>query len=82
MRDHINSNGIRVETVKITKAKVFDRDLQIIDHAFRVANASPNLSQLLQKLEHCTGENVKALHDHLKQTKLKIKGFGIDYNSH
>ena len=35
----------------------------------------------MQKLEHCSGENAYILRDHLKQSKLKIKGFGIDPNS-
>ena len=40
-----------------------------------------NMSRFLQKLEHCSGENVEMSHNHLKQSKLKIKGFGIDPNS-
>ena len=40
-----------------------------------------NMSRFLQKLEQCSGENAKKIHNHLKQTKLKIKGFGIDPNS-
>ncbi len=63
------------------KAKALDRDLQIPDSAFRVTNASPNLYQILQKLEHCASENAEALHDHLKQLKRIIKRFGIDPNS-
>jgi hypothetical protein len=37
--------------------------------------------RFLQKLEHCSGENAEKLHNHSKQFKLKIKGFGIDPNS-
>jgi hypothetical protein len=55
--------------------------LQIPDPAFRVANAPPNLSRILQKLKHCTGEDAEALHDTLKQSKLQVKGFRIDPNS-
>ena len=40
-----------------------------------------NTSRFLQKLEHCSFENAEKLHNHLKQSKLKIKGFGIDPNS-
>ena len=40
-----------------------------------------NLSQFLQSFELCTGENAEILHDHLKQSKLKVKGFGVDPNS-
>ena len=39
------------------------------------------MSRFLQKLEHCTGENAEVLHDHLKQSRLKLKGFGIDPKS-
>ncbi len=35
----------------------------------------------LQKIKYCTGENAEDLHDNLKQSKLKVKGFGIDPNS-
>ena len=40
-----------------------------------------NLSNFLQKLTPCTGEDAEELHDSLKQSKLKVKGFGIDPNS-
>jgi hypothetical protein len=40
-----------------------------------------NMSRFLQKLEHCSGGNAVKLHNPLKQSKLKIKGFGIDSNS-
>ncbi len=33
-----------------------------------------------QKLTPCTGEDAEELHDNLKQSKLKYKGFGIDPN--
>ena len=32
-------------------------------------------------MELCSGENVEVLHDHLKQSKLKIRGFRVDPNS-
>jgi hypothetical protein len=40
-----------------------------------------NMSRFLQKLEHCSVENAEKLHNRLKQSNLKIKGFGIDPNS-
>ncbi len=40
-----------------------------------------SLSRFLQKFELCTGENPEILHDHLKQSKLNVKGFGVDPNS-
>ena len=57
---------------------------KVSDEALRLPNSSnhpsatPNLSRFLHKLELCSGENVEVLHDHLKQSKLKVKGFGID----
>jgi hypothetical protein len=69
------------KTFRLLRAKVFDRDLHIPDLAFRIANALPNLSHLLQKLTSCTGEDAEELHDTLKQSKLKVKGFGIDLYS-
>ncbi len=81
MRDHLDNNGVWAKTVRLLRAKVFDRDLQIPDHAFRITSSSPNLSHFLQKLTHCTGEDAEELHDTLKQSKLKVKGFGIDPHS-
>ena len=40
-----------------------------------------NMSRFLQKPEHCSGENDDILHNHVKYSKLKIKGFGIYPNS-
>ncbi len=48
MRDHLDNNGVWAETTKLLRSKVFDRDLQISDTAFRVVNAQPNLSHFLQ----------------------------------
>jgi hypothetical protein len=38
------------------------------------------MSRFLKKLELCSGENAEVFHDHLKQSKLKVKGFGVDPN--
>jgi hypothetical protein len=81
MRDYKESNGIWAKSVKIMQTKCFARDLQIPSPSLRQAIMSSNMSRLLQKLEHCTGENAKVLHEHLKQSKLKIKGLGIGPNS-
>ncbi len=81
MKDHIDNNGIWADTVKIMRAKAFNKDLRILDPAIRDNNLYTNMSRFVQKLEHCTGENAEVLRDHLKQTKFKIKGFGIDPNS-
>jgi hypothetical protein len=81
LRDHIDIDGIWEETIKIMKAGVLDTDLHILDIAIRYTNASPNLSQLLHKLEHCIGENAEVLNDHSKWSKLKVKRFRMDPNS-
>jgi hypothetical protein len=59
---------------------MFDRDLQIKE-PMSTTGPLARMSRLLQKLEHCSGENAEKLHNHLKHSKLKIKGFGIDPNS-
>ncbi len=66
MRDHLDNNSMWAKTVIIFKAKFFDRDLQIPDLAFRIANVSPNFSNFFPKLTHCTGEDAEELHDTLK----------------
>ncbi len=81
MRDHLDKNVGCRWTVRLLRANIFDRDLQIPDPAFRVANALPILSPFLQKLTPCTCEDAEELHDTLKQSKLIVKGFGIDPNS-
>jgi len=40
-----------------------------------------NMSRFWQKLEHCNGEDSTKLHNHLKQSRLKIQGFGINPDS-
>ena len=80
MRDHGDSNNFWAEFIKILGSKIFDRDFQIKGP---VSTAGPlaDTSRFLQKLEHCSGENAKTLHNHLKQSKLKIKVFGINPHS-
>ncbi len=60
MRSHLYGNGVWAETARLSRAKVFDRDLQITDPAFRVVNAEPNLSHFLQKLTSCTRKTPKS----------------------
>ncbi len=69
MRDHLDNNGVWLETTKLLRSKDFDRDLQIPDPVFRVVNAQPNLSHFFQKLTPCTGEVVEELYDVVKQSK-------------
>jgi uncharacterized protein YajQ (UPF0234 family) len=80
MRDYSDSNKAWTELVNILRSKIFDRDLQIKGP---MSTTSPlaNIFPFMQKLEHCSGENAEKLNNHLKQSKLKIKGFGINYNS-
>ena len=40
-----------------------------------------NVSRFLQKMEHCNGEDSVKLNNHLKQSRLKIQGFGINPDS-
>jgi hypothetical protein len=80
MRDFSDSNKIWIESAKLLRSKVFDRDLLIKES---VVNTGPmaNMARFLQKLEYCSGDNAEVLHNHLKQSKLKVQGFGIDPNS-
>jgi len=39
------------------------------------------MPRFLRKLEHCSGEKAEVLKNHLKQSKLKIKGFVVEPNS-
>ncbi len=80
MRDHDDSNGIWAETIRIMRSKILDEAFQLPDVSGR-SGATANMSRFLQKLELCNGENLEILHDHLKQSKLKVKGFGVDPNS-
>ena len=78
-RDFCVSNIIWTELVKILRSKIFNRDLQI-KGPISIPGSLASMSRFLQKLEHCSGENVKILHNCLKQYKMKLKGFGIDYD--
>jgi hypothetical protein len=60
---------------------MFDRDLQIKGPISTTTCPLANMSRFLQKLEYCSGENAYKLHNHLKQSKLKIKGVAFDPNS-
>ena len=62
------------------RSKIFVRDLQI-KGTVSITCPLADMSWFLQKLEHCSGENAQILHNHLKQYKLRIKGFGIDLDS-
>ena len=66
--------------IKILRYKISDHDLQIKGPMCTTGSLA-NMSRFLHKLEHCSGENVEKLHNHLNQYKLKIKGFGINPTS-
>jgi hypothetical protein len=79
IRDHDDSNHIWAETIRIMRSRVSDEPLQL-PNSYGYKNTTSNLSRFLHKLELCSGENAKVLHDHLKQSKYKVKGFGVDPN--
>ena len=76
MRDHDDSNGIWAETTRIMKERVSDEALQLPDSTSH-SSRTTNLSRFLEKLELCTSENAEILHDHLKQSKLKLNDFEV-----
>jgi hypothetical protein len=80
MRDHDDNNGIRAEAVRIMRSKILDEALQLPNSSGHPI-ATSTMSQFLQKLELCNGENAEVFHDHLKRSKLKLKEFGVDLNS-
>ena len=65
-------NRIWTEEVRIIWSRILDRDLKFYEFGSGRTNVSPNMYRFLKKLEHCNGENAETLHDHLKQSKLKI----------
>ena len=62
------------------RSKIPDEAFQLPDVSGR-SGVTANLSRFLQKLELCNGENPEILYDHLKQSKLQVKGFRVDPNS-
>jgi hypothetical protein len=69
-RDYGGGNNIWAELVKILRSKICDRDLHI-KGLVSITGPLANMSRLLQKIEHCSGENAEILHNHLKHSKLK-----------
>jgi len=80
MRDHDDNNGVWAEVFRIIRSRIPDEALQLPNSSGN-PSATSSVSRFLQKMELCTGENAEILHDHLKQSKLKVKGFGVDPNS-
>ena len=80
MRDHDDSNGIWAEIMRMRRSRVSDEALRL-PNSSNHPNPTPSLSRFLQKLELRSGKNAEVLRDHLKQLKLKMKGFGVDHNA-
>ncbi len=66
------------------KTKLPARELDMNRHLLNPADPKDfvNMSRFLQRIEHCNGEDLVKLNNHLKQSRLKIQGFGInpDFN--
>ena len=62
------------------RIKVSDKALQL-PNSYNHPSVTPNLSRFLQKLEFYSGDNAEVLHNHLKQSILKVKGREVDPNS-
>ena len=77
-RDFSGENGLWVAIVTALKSKVPAKDLDMNRHLKHSSNShkTVNMSRFLQKLEHYNGEDSTKLHSHLKQSRLKIQGFG------
>jgi hypothetical protein len=82
MHDFADENGIWAAVLVVLRTKMPAKDLDM----FRYLNAdgskdTVNVSRFLQKMEHCNGEDSVKLNNHLKQSRLKIQGFGINPDS-
>ena len=80
MRDFSDENGLWAAVLTVLKTRVPAKDLDMNRHLLESTD-TVNMSRFLQKLEHCNGEDSTKLHNHLKQSILKIKGFGINPDS-
>ncbi len=74
MRDFIDENGLWAAVLVALKAKVSAKELDMNRHLLQSADS-------LGQLEHRNGEDATKLHNHLKQSKHKIQGFGINPDS-
>ena len=82
MRDYVDENGIWAAILVILETKMDAKDMDIYRHLSPDGSKDTvNMSRFLQKMEHCNGENSIKLNNHLKQSKLKIQGFGINHDS-
>jgi hypothetical protein len=82
MRDYVDENGIWAAVLVILKTKMDAKDLDMYRHLNPDGSkAIVNMSRFLQKMEYCNGEDSINLNNHLKQSMLKMEGFGINPDS-
>ena len=80
MRDYSEINRIWREVVNILRSKMFDRDLQI-KGPMSTTGPLANMSRFCRNSSTVPARTQNKLYNNLKQSKLKIEGFGIDLNS-
>jgi len=83
MRDFSDENGLWAAIITGLKSKVKAKDLDANRHLAQSIDSheTVNMSRFLQKLEHCNGDDLTKLHNHLKESRLKIQGFEINPDS-
>ncbi len=82
MRDYVDENGIQAAVLVILRTKMSAKDLDVYRHFNPDGSKDKfNVSRFLQKMEHCNEEDSVKLNNYLKQSKLKIQGFGINLDS-
>ena len=73
MRYHNDEYGLWAKVVELSLSEDEDASKLAINRITASSVSNPNISRCLQKLEHCTGDEPEALHNHLKQDSLKIQ---------
>jgi hypothetical protein len=82
MRDFNDENGIWAAVLVALKTKMPAKEMDMNRHLNADGSKDMvNMSRFLQKIEHCNGEDSVKLNNHLKQSRLKIQGFGINPDS-
>ncbi len=83
MRDFIEENGLWVAVATTLESKLPAKEPDLNRHILPSmdANEIVNMYSFLQKLEHCDGNESVKLHNYMKQSKLRIIGFGISPDS-
>jgi len=70
MRDPNDDYGLWAKVVELSQSEDDDASEMAINRITASSVSNPNISRFLQKLEHCTGDEPEALHNHLKQASL------------